>query len=211
MNALTYFRILISKRVNPLHVEYLTDRMVLDVGCGEGDFIAKDPSTHIGVDLDAELVRRCKERGLDAYCMSATQLDFSDETFDAVHGAELIEHFDPQTAVRFLSEATRVLKPGDIVYLTTPGERYVWNTFSHIKPYPPITFKKLFNKSTEGFIQEKYLPLELEHYFAFSRVSRNRLITGLINTLNVAIPPRWPSGYVLILRKNTMFSREKNG
>ena len=210
MNALSYLLILISKRVNPLHVEDLANRMVLDVGCGEGDFMAKDPLNRVGVDIDAELVRRCKGRGLDARCMSATKLGFPDDSFDAVHGAELIEHFEPKTAVQFLSEAARVLKPGGIVYLTTPGERYVWNTFSHVRPYPPIAFKKLFGTSTEGFIQDNSIPLKLECYFAFRRVSHNRLITGLMNTLNVAIPPRWPSGYVLILRKNVIVYRERH-
>lgn len=204
MISLQYFGYLIKYRSNPLHIAYLRGRKIADIGCGEGDFLAKDPANRIGVDIDAELVRRCKERGLEAHCMSATQLDFPNEVFDVVYGAELIEHFDPQNAVRFLVEAARVLKPGGIVYLTTPGERYVWTTFSHIKPYPPIAFEKLLGKSTEGFMLNKTLPLQVEAYYAFSAACRSRILTGIKRALDIAMPPRWPSGYVIILRKRSI-------
>ncbi len=201
MSPALYLRYLIRFRANPLHVEYLNGRKTLDVGCGEGDFLKKDASNRVGADIDENLVRRCIEKGLVAHCMSATDLGFPDQCFDAVHAAELIEHLDPPAAVRFLAESARVLKPGGIVYITTPGERYVWNTFSHIKPYPPIAFEKLLGNSTEGFIKEQALQLGLERYFAFGVPSRFRFVTGIKRAFNVAFPCRQPSGYVIILRK----------
>lgn len=211
MTPTLYLSYLIKYRVNPLHYFYFSNKKVLDVGCGEGDFIAKDIVNRVGVDIDFDLVARCRSRGLDAKCQSATELHFSNDTFDAVHCAELIEHLDPQAAVRFLAEAARVIKPGGILYLTTPGERFVWNTFSHIKPYPPVAFEKLLGKSTEGFIQSKSIPLQLESYFAFNGSYRNRVLTGLKRALDIAIPPRCPSGYVIILRKNTTPTKDTNG
>lgn len=201
MTPFLYLHYLIKYRCNPLHLVFFNGRKVLDVGCGEGEFLAKDQAHRVGVDIDCALVRRCKALGLDAHCMSATELGFSDEAFDAVHCAELIEHLDPQTAVQFLAEAARVLKPGGIVYLTTPGEHYVWNTFSHVKPYPPIAFEKLLCKNTEGFIRDKSLPLRLERFFSFGAGSRSRVVTGLKRALNIAFPSSSPSGYVIILRK----------
>lgn len=201
MTPLVYFRYLMKFRVNPLHIAYLYGKKTLDVGCGEGEFLAKDPVNRVGIDIDEELVRQCADKGLVAHCMSATELSFSDQTFDAVHGAELIEHLDPQAAVRFLAESARVLKPGGVVYLTTPGERYVWNTFSHLKPYPPIAFEKLLGKSTEGFIKDQSLPLRLERAYAFGAASRIKMLTGIKRALNIAFPSRNPTGYVIVLRR----------
>lgn len=201
MSPALYLHYLARFRANPLHIAYLSGRKTLDVGCGEGEFLKKDPSNRVGADIDENLVRRCIGMGLVAHCMSATDLGFPDQCFDAVHAAELIEHLDPSAAVRFLAESARVLKPGGIVYLTTPGERYVWNTFSHIKPYPPIAFKKLLGSSTEGFIQDHALSLKLERYYAFGAPSRLRFVTGLKRAVNIAFPSRRPTGYVIILRK----------
>lgn len=202
MTPWVYLRCLIKFRSNPLHIAYLDGKKTLDVGCGEGEFLKKDPVNRVGVDIDADLVRECEGKGLVAHCMSATELTFPDQTFDAVHGAELIEHLDPQNAVRFLAESARVLKPGGIVYLTTPGERYVWNTFSHLKPYPPIAFEKLLGKSTEGFIKDQSLPLRLERAYAFGPASRFKVLTGLKRAFNIAFSSRIPTGYVIILRKS---------
>ena len=208
MSPALYFRYLVRFRANPLHIAYLSGMKTLDVGCGEGEFLKKDPSNRVGVDIDEDLVRRCVEKGLMAHCMSATDLGFPSQCFDAVHAAELIEHLDPATAVRFLAESARVLKPGGVVYITTPGEQYVWNTFSHIKPYPPIAFEKLLGSSTEGFIKDQALSLKLERYFAFGIPSRFRVVTGLKRAINIAFPSRQPSGYVIILRKPLGVSSE---
>ncbi len=201
MNLLIYISLFSRFGENPLHLHYFKGKTVLDVGCGEGDFLAKDKSIRVGIDIDPKMVAKCKERHLVAHCMSASDLVFLNGTFDAVHASELIEHLHPQEAVRFLLEASRVLKPDGIIYLTTPGERNVWNTFSHIKPYPPMAFEKLLNKSTEGFLSESYLPLRLERSFAFSAISRFKWLTRLKRTLNIAFPARRPTGYVIILKK----------
>ena len=206
MNSIKYLKYLILTRSNPLHTFYLSKPKVLDVGCGEGEFLAKMPKCRIGVDIDARLVRKCVERGFVAHHMSALKLDFQDNTFDAVHAAELIEHFNPEMAVAFLAEASRVLKPGCVLYLTTPGERSVWNTFSHVKPYPPIAIRKLLDKTTEGFVHESDLPLILESSFSFSNSFRSLILTGLKRAFDIAFPPRFPSGYVIILRKQHAIS-----
>lgn len=195
-----YVRLMVKHRRNPLHVAYLEGHKVLDVGCGEGHFLRKDRANRVGVDIDGSLVERCAQAGLDARVMSATELSFPEATFDAVHAAELIEHLEPAAAVKFLQGAAHVLRPGGLIYLTTPGLNNVWNTFSHVRPYPPIAFKKLLEKSTEGFINDSGLPLRLECSYAFSSTA-SRLAAGIKKSLNMVFPPAQPSGYVIILRK----------
>jgi SAM-dependent methyltransferase len=202
LDSLAYLRLLVKHRANPLHAHYLAGKRVLDVGCGLGDFIAKDKDRRVGVDLNADLVKACNSRGLVAHCMSATKLNFPDESFDAVHAAELVEHLCPEDAASFLSEASRVLKKGGLVYLTTPSEYTVWNTFSHVRPYPPIAFSKLLNRATEAFVHEAPIPLALERGFAFKARIKNPVVSGLIRAWQITLPPSRPQGYVIVLRKH---------
>ncbi len=62
------------------------DEKVLDLGCGDGtlaqeiSFLCKKI---VAVDLSPDMVNKTKERGIEAYVMSATELNYKDE-FDAV-------------------------------------------------------------------------------------------------------------------------------
>ena len=201
MRLLEYFLLGLRHRKDPLYVKYLAGKRVLDVGCGLGEFLARDPANTVGADLDPELVSRCRERGLAAHCMSALQLEFPDASFDAVHAAQLIEHFAPLDAVRFLAEAERLLRPGGYVFLTTPGVRNVWNTFSHVRPYPPAAFGKLLASATESYICDGKPNLALElvqgHRFYFE----GRATTFLFSIVDLLFPPSDPIGWTIILRK----------
>ena len=62
------------------------DERILDLGCGDGTLavdIEKLGSKVIAVDLSENMVKKTKEKGLEAYVMSATELSFENE-FDAV-------------------------------------------------------------------------------------------------------------------------------
>ncbi len=59
---------------------------ILDLGCGDGTLsieIKKSNAQVKAVDLSANMVKKAKEKGIDAYIMSVTDLDFKNE-FDAV-------------------------------------------------------------------------------------------------------------------------------
>lgn len=206
MKLFEYFSLGLQHRKDPFYVKYLADRRVLDVGCGRGEFLARDESNTVGVDLDPELVRRCRDRGLTAHCMSALALEFPDATFDVVHAAQLIEHFSPTDAVRFLAEAERVLRPGGRVFLTTPGIRNVWNTFSHVRPYPPAAFHKLLGSATENYIRNGQPELEVEFTQGSRFYVRSRVATFVLSIIDLLVPPRDPIGWTVILRKRARLS-----
>lgn len=111
---------------------------ILDLGCGEGDFINLDPKRIIGVDNNKKSIELCKKRKFKAVYSSATRLPFKKDYFDGVHCSHLIEHLYPHDAHKMLSEVSRVLKKGGIFVLSTPifWEGF-YNDFTHIKPYNP--------------------------------------------------------------------------
>lgn len=201
MRAMEYLKLAMEHRKNPLYVKYLAGRRVLDIGAGEGNFVAKDPRNIVGVELDQNLVEKCCKKGLQVHCMNALALNFPDESFDAVHAAQMIEHFSPNEAVQFLREAARVLRPGGIVFMTTPGVRNVWNTFSHIRPYPPVAFSKLLTRSTEGYLQEEAIQLQLDQFFGNRRNFTNSVLLLVSRVVDMIIPPKDPYGWTIILKK----------
>ncbi|RBQ26253.1 class I SAM-dependent methyltransferase [Arcobacter sp. CECT 9188] len=63
------------------------NEIVLDLGCGDGTLakeIEKSGTKVVGIDLSENMVKKAKENGIEAYVMSATNLDFSDNYFDKV-------------------------------------------------------------------------------------------------------------------------------
>ncbi len=111
MKVMEFVRLAWRYRVDPFYIKYLAGRRVLDIGSGRGEFLDKDPLHFVGVELDPELANHCRSNGLEVYCMNALALVFPDESFDAVHASQLIEHFTPSDAALFLREASRVLRP----------------------------------------------------------------------------------------------------
>lgn len=202
MNVLEYVHLGLRHRKDPFFMRYLIGKRVLDIGSGRGEFLAREPGNFVGVDVDPSLVSQCQQRGLSAYCMNAFELEFPDGSFDAVHAAQLIEHFSPVDASRFLSEVSRVIRPGGCVYLTTPGVRNVWNTFSHVRPYPPDAFRKLLESDTESYIRESKIDLTYENAWGSRHYFESRVMMFASGVMDLLVPPGNPIGWTIILRKN---------
>lgn len=92
----------------------LTDKRVLDVGCGKGRFARALQEEHPGaaiwgLDLSEEMLRFVPA-GVRRVAGSMTALPVADSTFDAVYATESLEH--AVEIERAVSEMCRVLKPG---------------------------------------------------------------------------------------------------
>ena len=92
----------------------LTDKCVLDVGCGKGRFARvlgeQFPGANIwGLDISGEMLRFVPA-GTHATAGSMTELPFAASAFDGVYATESLEHaVEIEKAVE---EMCRVLKPG---------------------------------------------------------------------------------------------------
>jgi ubiquinone/menaquinone biosynthesis C-methylase UbiE len=102
-------------------------QIVLDLGCGAGEFSAEllqAAATPIAVDVAAEALRRARERvpGLDARLWRPDEpLPVEDAGVDVVWAGEVIEHV--VDVAPWLSEVRRVLRPRGTLLLTTPDHR----------------------------------------------------------------------------------------
>lgn len=154
--------------IQPLPVIYQPANAV-DLGCGRGEWLELLQGAGFapqGVDLDADMLAACTERGLtvtqgDALAHLQT---LDDASQCIVSGFHIAEHLAFDYLKALVQEALRVLKPGGLLILETPNpENVVVGTSSfyldptHLRPIPPLLLS--------------FLP----EYYGFARVRTVRL------------------------------------
>jgi len=119
-----------------------TDRL-LDVGCGTA-WLNDHFRDYVGIDVSAEAVAHAQALGRNAIVHNVEdRFPFEDASFDGVIVKDLLEHvLDPVSVVR---EAVRVLRPGGLVFASSPdAQRWVWDDYTHRRPYTLTGYKRLF-------------------------------------------------------------------
>jgi 2-polyprenyl-3-methyl-5-hydroxy-6-metoxy-1,4-benzoquinol methylase len=111
-----------------LRAHQAAGRMLVDVGAGLGQFsdVARRHGARVvPVDIAGTLVTRLQRRFSAATRASATSLPFPSGSVDFVVSSECVEHTsDPRAAIR---EMLRVLKPGGLLFVTTPNLVWRWS------------------------------------------------------------------------------------
>ena len=135
--------------------------VVLDVGCGRGEFLELLRERGIrarGLDINMGMIDVCRSRGLEADVGDALgHLDaLSDEALGGLFAAQVVEHLPPAYLIRLLHVASRKLRPGSKIVLETINPA-CWFAFfdgyirdlTHVRPLHPDTLKYLL--SATGF------------------------------------------------------------
>lgn len=95
---------------------------LLDIGCGNGAFLAKATSAGwavVGIDFDPKAVEATREQGFDARVGAIDLFAGESNCFDAVTLSHVVEHVhDP---IALLNDISRLLKPGGVLYVETPN------------------------------------------------------------------------------------------
>lgn len=110
-----------------LCTDFVKDKVVLDVACGEGygsAMLARNAASVIGVDISHEAVKHAQAAyasqavNLQFLQGSASSLSLPSAHFDVVVSFETIEHLSEQE--QMLDEIVRVLKPEGKLIISTP-------------------------------------------------------------------------------------------
>jgi 2-polyprenyl-3-methyl-5-hydroxy-6-metoxy-1,4-benzoquinol methylase len=124
-------------------------RSVLDLGCGRGEFleVMKDAGvTSSGVELNGELVRLCRSKGLDVeegdlFGYLARQ---ADQSLDGIFCAHVVEHLPPARLPELVRLAAAKTARGGRLAIETPNPEClaVFSTHfyldpTHTRPVPP--------------------------------------------------------------------------
>ncbi len=95
---------------------------ILDVGCGNGEFVKVVPGKIVGVEVNKQKVEACKQSGLNVELNTANGLPFKNSTFDGVYCSHVAQYVSNTT--KFFNEIARVLKPSGVLVLLVSSESY---------------------------------------------------------------------------------------
>jgi SAM-dependent methyltransferase len=119
------------------------DARLLDVGCG-GAWLGDHFENYTGIDVSPEAVEAARSQGRQVILVNGDEpLPFDEGSFDGVVLKDVLEHVaNPVTLVR---EVRRVLRPGGRVFASSPdAQRWVWDDYTHRRPFTRKSFRKLF-------------------------------------------------------------------
>lgn len=136
-------------------------KKVLDIGCGQGHFVdvaGRAGFEVLGIEVSESAVSVCQSFSLPVVRMDLFSPKLQIESYDICTMFEVLEHVpDP---AKFLARAEELLRPGGILYLTTPnfasldrrllGQKWRAINREHLSYFEPKTLRRVLSKST-GF------------------------------------------------------------
>lgn len=168
-----------------------SNEKVLELGCGEGygtHLLSGNSGSIFGLDIHKESLNHAIEKYESVNCKFRTYdgitIPFPDETFDRVVLFQVIEHIEDDHG--FLQEISRVLKPGGILFLTTPSRSYrlkpgqkPWNPY-HIREYTHKNLHGVMNKSFSSVVIKGIRASDEVQDLEFKRVDKNHTISSIL-------------------------------
>jgi 2-polyprenyl-3-methyl-5-hydroxy-6-metoxy-1,4-benzoquinol methylase len=149
-------------------------RSVLDIGCGRGEFLElmRDASVPArGIDLSAELVASCRNRGLEAETADLFRFlaDQPEGAFDGIFCAQVVEHLPPERLPEMLRLCARSLSRNGIIAVETPNPEclaifatHFYLDPTHTRPIPPPLLVFYLEEFGLGNIEVKRLAPAVE-------------------------------------------------
>jgi ubiquinone/menaquinone biosynthesis C-methylase UbiE len=88
------------------------DQLILDVGCGTGEYSLLFKGTYTGIDYSTEYIEYARSKYKGNFIVNdATKLEFESNKFDVVFSVGLHHHLSNENAKKAITEALRVTKP----------------------------------------------------------------------------------------------------
>jgi SAM-dependent methyltransferase len=146
-----------------LHKEGLDS--ILEVGAGAGkdsEYFQGEGFSPVCIDLSPEMVKVCRDKGLQAEVMSFDELSFPDQHFDAVWALNCLLHVPKVNLPSVLQEIKRVLKPNGLFYMGVYGgqdSEGIWEGDF----YEPKRFFSFFQDEELREVLSQYFHMEYFH------------------------------------------------
>ena len=112
-------------------VDLLPGKKILDLGCGAGDhayYFSKQGLQLTCVDLSTEMIKLCKEKGLNAHIMDIEDLKFEANNFDGIWAVTSLLHIPKLGLPSLINKLWKILKKNGILYVCVKegeGERLI--------------------------------------------------------------------------------------
>lgn len=134
------------------------DLNILDAGCGTGLLTKKLKKFGrvVGVDISSDALRFSRKRGINVRKASVDKLPFKDSSFDLIVSMDVIYH-NSVNDKKALREFFRVLKPGGILILRVPANKWLYSQHDkHVHTRHRYSKKELIGKLKKaGFKVDK--------------------------------------------------------
>jgi O-antigen chain-terminating methyltransferase len=158
----------IRGRVADYVAEFTNAANVLDVGCGRGEFLDLLRERGIGargLDVNPEMVARCREQGLEVEQADALEYlqSIGDGSLGGMFAAQVVEHLAPDYLVHLLEAAYHKLRAGAPIVLETINpacwfaffESYI-RDITHVRPIHADTLQYLLVASGFQRVRIRY-------------------------------------------------------
>ena len=135
-------------------------RRVLDIGVSDGYLIKRISEMGVisyGMDIAYKMLKlvaeniSSEEKTIFLIQGSITHLPFANNSFDAITACEILEHLDEYNLLLALKELKRVLVPGGSLFITTPYNEQIVNSFVKCPAcgnfFPPSAHYSNFNEN----------------------------------------------------------------
>lgn len=166
------------------------DAVVLDFGCGGGEFLAAvHARRRIGADQRPS-VREQLPRGVEFVAAHGAALpELGDASVDVVFCSNLLEHLPDRAALlALLAEFRRLLAPGGRLIVLGPNLRYTgaayWDFFDHVIPLTERSLAEALESA--GFAIERLIP----RFLPYTTVGARRTPLALVR-LYLRLPLAW--------------------
>ena len=148
------------------YVPYFAGRKeVLDIGCGRGEFLDLMREAGVparGIDLSAESVDLCRQRGLQAEVADLFGYleGLADGSLDGIFSAQVVEHLPPNRLPEMIRLAAQKLGRGGVITIETPNPRclaifatHFYLDPTHARPIPHALLSFYMEENGIGHIE----------------------------------------------------------
>jgi SAM-dependent methyltransferase len=156
-----------------VYLQYFEGRdNVIHLGCGRGEFLELLRQRGIparGVDLDLDMILRCREKGLDASRQDvfACIESLSDNSVGGILAAEVVGQLDPRHVIELIKLCFVKLAPGGVLVFETPspecpvGSAGTFGTdVTHAKPAHPDAIQFVFEATGFHDVELRFSEIE---------------------------------------------------